>query len=250
MGSDTQGNTRCGACTRLLLFLLPLLGCACILGSLALLSLRLGVSITDASISTCLADYDTVGSKVEVLIPIFVGASLMFVATKMRNIQVNEYHRRQRTESKCRYAMNLIAAISNVLAYGGFVLLALFDLDGPGNAPLIHEIGSYVYFILSGVYGVLHAILLCKQVQYPMLCKVIFATLPVATIACTIIYVTKQDELFVFEWISVALAAINVGLISVLFLVDPVDDELRDFFCCRRAGRDANIGPSKARRLT
>lgn len=111
-----------------------------------------------------------------------------------------------------------------------------------------------MYFILSGVYGVLHMYLLCKQVHYPMFCKIIFTIVPMATIVCTIIYCVDPPEYYAFEWFSVALAAINVGLISILFLVDSVDDELRDFFCCRvgsRGGGSPRNSPSKKQtRLT
>ena len=245
-----EGNTttRCGACCRPILVLLPILGCTFIIGSLALLSTRLGVSIFDASISRCLADYS---QKVEVLTMIFIGATLMFITTKMRNIQINVYHQRQHSESTKMKALNAIAAISNILAYTGFVFLALFDMDGPGEAPLIHLIGAIMYFALSGLYAVLHGFLLCKQTQYPMICKVIFTLLPIATITCTIIYVANwESKKYEFEWFSVFLTAINVGLVSVLFMVDPVDDELRDFFCCRRASSRKRNSTSKAPRLS
>ena len=39
-----------------------------------------------------------------------------------------------------------------------------------------------------------------------------------------------------YEWFAVAFSALFVGLFSTLFLVDPADDEIKDFFCCRRIG--------------
>ena len=42
------------------------------------------------------------------------------------------------------------------------------------------------------------------------------------------------DTLYILEWLTVALNACLVGCAVLLFLHDPVDDELRDFFCCRR----------------
>jgi hypothetical protein len=49
--------------------------------------------------------------------------------------------------------------------------------------------------------------------------------------------VSHATEQFEFEWLAAALNALYVGLMPTLFLVDPVDDELRAFFCCRRHSR-------------
>ncbi len=248
--NDGNKSDKCGACGRFILLLLPILGCSFVLLSLLMLVYRLGVPITDASISTCLATYSP---KVEVLVVIFLGATLMFVVTVMRNIQINVYHRRQHSESKCMRLTNLVAAIANILAYVGFVLLAIYDLDGPGNAPTIHYIGAYMYFALSGVYGLLHTFLLCKQTHYPMVCKILFTVLPIATIVCTIIYVIDMDARYEYEWFAVALAAVTIGSFTILFLVDSVDDELRDFFCCRRVRKSEsprNSSSKKSARLT
>ena len=231
---DDDGVPRCGSCGRALLLLLPILGCSFILATLYLLVYRLNVSIKDVSVSQCLADYEP---KIEVLVIIFIGATLMFIVTVMRNIQISVYHRRQESESIFVRIINFIAAASNIFAYVGFVLVALFDLDGPGDAPRIHLIGSYMYFVLSGLYGLLHSYLLCKQSQYPIFCKIVLSLVPVAGVACSIIYVIVMGEGYEFEWFTVALGAIFVGLMSILFIVDPVDDELGDFFCCRRGKR-------------
>ena len=229
--AETKQGGKCGACGRLILLLLPILGCSLIIGSLMLLVHHNEVAITDVTISRCIADYDP---KIEVLVMIISGGSIMFVVTKMRNIQINVYHRRQKSESKCMSALNMIAAICNCIAYAGFITLALNDVDGKSEA--MHMIGAYLYFILSGIYGLLHSFLLWKQVQYPLLCKIIFTIVPLATITCTIIFCIDTQAHYAFEWFSVAMAALNCGLFSILFMVDNVDDELRDFFCCRRAG--------------
>jgi hypothetical protein len=63
--------------------------------------------------------------------------------------------------------------------------------------------------------------------------KVFFTILSLVTIAFIITYAVKMEEAYVTEWIAVALGAIFVGLMSILFCIDPVDDELGDFFCCR-----------------
>lgn len=233
-----DGESRCGSCGRAFLLLLPILGCSFILATLYLLVYRLDVSIKDVSVSQCLADYEP---KIEVLVMIFIGATLMFTVTVMRNIQISVYHRRQKSESIFVRIINFIAAASNIFSYVGFVLVALFDLDGPGDAPRIHLIGSYMYFVLNGLYGLLHSYLLCKQSQYPIFCKIVLTLVPSAGTACSIIYAVVMGEGYEFEWFSIALGAIFVGLMSILFIVDPVDDELGDFFCCRRGKRRVSM---------
>ncbi len=225
---------RCGACGRLILLLIPILACAFVLAGLYLLAYLPRVQITETTISDCLAAYE---SKVHILALISVGATLIAVSSIMRNVQMNVYHRRQRSESTAIRVLNFIAAMSNIFAYVGFIILFTFDVDGPDDVKRLHIVGAIMYFALGGFYALLHTYLLCKQAQYPMFCKIIFAMVAFAIIASSIIFGLKRKEFYVFEWLSVALHAIYVGLIGVLFLVDPVDDELRDFFCCRRGLR-------------
>ncbi|KAL7544669.1 hypothetical protein ACHAWF_008037 [Thalassiosira exigua] len=230
-----KDTARCGACARLVFVLLPILGCFLILTTLFLLTYRLGVPITETSVSKCLADYSP---KEEILAVVFTGATVMFIVTVMRDIQINVYHRRLKSESKCMKALNITAAVCNILAYVGFVILALFEIEGPEIVTTLHFIGSIMYFALSGLYGLLHGYMTCKQTQYPWFCKILFTLVPLATLGCSIGYtVAKFEAYYELEWFAVALAALNVGLLSILFMVDPVDDELRDFFCCRRFGR-------------
>lgn len=234
--TTVQGvSGRCGACSHLFLLFIPILGCSFLLAALYLLMYRLGVQITETSISFCLANYEP---KVEVLVVISAGATLMFVVTMMRNIQIEVYHRRQGSESTAMRVLNYIATMSNILAYVGFILLAVFDLDDPNPFyRVIHYVGSVVYFALTGLYGLLQTYLLCKQTQYPMFCKIVFTMVSSAAIVSSIIYISNLEENFELQWFAVALHAIYVGLMSLLFHVDPIDDELRDFFCCRQNQR-------------
>ena len=247
--NSSERSSKCGACGRFVLLLLPVLGCACLLGSLFLLVYRLGVPITDATISRCLADYSP---KLEVYMLIFTGATLIFIVTAMRNVQINVYHKRQKSESRLMWLVNLIAAISNIFAYIGFILLAMFEVDAGEQARRIHDIGAYTYFTLSSVYAILHIYLLYKQSHYPMYCKIIFTIVPLASTTCSIMFMVDTDNNIAFEWFSVALSALFVGLFTILFMVDSVDDELRDFFCCRRSrGQGSRNSPTKPRpRLT
>jgi hypothetical protein len=225
---------RCGACGRLALFLIPILACSFVLAALFLLAYLPEVLITTTTISDCLAAYET---KIEILALVYVGATLMSVSSVMRNIQINVYHRRQRSESTAMKVLNFIAAVSNIFAYVGFIILATFDVDGPDDVKRLHYVGAIMYFALAGLYALLHVYLLCKQAQYPMFCKIIFAMIAFALIVSSTMFGLKSREWIIFEWFAIVLDAIYVGLIGVLFLVDPVDDELRDFFCCSRGLR-------------
>lgn len=241
-GDDDSCGSFCG---RLALLNIPVLACTFTLLSLYMLAFHLDADIKEVTISTCLSNYKP---KITVLVFIFIGATLSFIVTAMRNVQINVYHRRQRSESICRKALNLIAAISNCAAYVGFILLALFDADENGQSRLIHYIGAYMFFVLTGVYGLLHMYLLCQQRQYPVYCKLIFTIVPVSMVACSIMFAINPEGNCVYEWFSVALAAVMIGLVSILFLVDPVDDELREFFCCSRGRGSRKSSSGRSRR--
>ena len=86
------------------------------------------------------------------LAPICTGATLSFIVTAMRNIQINVYHRRRKGKSRCVRATDLVSTAANTLAYAGFVLLAVFDSEGVGaRSRIIHLAGGSAFFILTGV---------------------------------------------------------------------------------------------------
>jgi len=245
-GTKDAGGGKGSACTRMVLALLPVLGCSIILAVLYLLTYKLDITVNDSSVSQALADYEP---NIEILVLIFIGATLMITVTICRDIQIYVYHRRRRSTTCGMKTLNFIAAFANITAYIGFVLLALFKIDGESETErLLHSVGTLMYFGLSGLYGLVHTFLLWKQTQYPCIIKVVFTIVPLVTIAFSIIYVLKQEEAYVTEWITVALAAIFVGLMSILFCIDPVDDELREFFCCcRRGGGKSDVRASSKR---
>jgi hypothetical protein len=241
----TNDGGKSNTCTRLVLALLPVLGCSTILAVLYLLTNKLDITVNDSSVSQALADYEP---NIEILVLIFIGATLMIIVTICRDIQINVYHRRRRSTTCGMKTVNFIAAFANITAYIGFVLVASFKVDSESEKERqLHSVGSYVYFGLSGLYGLLHTFLLWKQTQYPCVVKVVFTIVPLITVACSIIYAVKMEEAFAFEWITVALAATFVGMMSILFCIDPVDDELRAFFCCRRGGDKSNVRTSSKR---
>jgi len=239
--ANTKGrSTRYGSCVRFVLLLFPILACACTIGSLYLLMARTSVPISEATISKGLADTP----HTDIVVLISIGATMAAITSAIRNVQINIYHRRLQSESARMRTLNLIAAIANTLAYAGIIMLVQFDINGPDPSPLLHYMGAAVFFSLTGLYGVLHAYLLFKQNQYPTFCKIIFTMVPIAAIACILIFLATQR--YEFEWFSVALHAFTIGLVSILFMVDPVDDELRDFFCCRRQSQMDQSSPTKA----
>ncbi len=151
--------------------------------------------------------------------------------------------------------LNILAAIANILAYLGLVLLAAYDTG------LIHLIGAFMYFVLNSMYGLIHMYLLWNQTQYPRWCKIAFTILPFLSITFIIIWIygyleTSDKEDFKeylaggevystkneFEWLSIVLSVILMGLMSYLFHVDSVDDELRDFFCLRQSRHQYSSG--------
>ena len=237
--TKSESSGPCGIISHGIFLLLPIAACTLVLAALFLLAFNTGdgVKIAETSISLCLASYTP---KAEVLLIITCGATLMFIVSIMRNIQINVYHRRLKSESLGLRAVNFIAAMCNILSYCGFILLAMFDVNYlHDGARMMHYVGAFMYFICAGVYEVFHTFLLWNQRQYPLLHKVVFTVVGLLSLTSIIIF-AATDEQYEFEWLAAALNAIYVGLVSTLFLVDPVDDELRAFFCCHR--RDSRRG--------
>lgn len=232
---------------------LPILGAALNLAAFILLIVKLGVeSVTTDSISTALAAYET---KWETMTLILIGSTIIVVVTMMRDIQINVYHRREKSDTQTMRVLNIMAAIANILAYIGLVLLVIFDSNDPYPAPLIHLVGAGMFFILNSMYGVIHSYLLWKQTQkYPTWCKIVFTVLPMTSIACYGVFIygyfaaastledfkeyLAGDEVYSiypeYEWLSIMLTITLSGFMSYLFHVDSVDDELREFICFRR----------------
>jgi uncharacterized membrane protein YecN with MAPEG domain len=232
-GSDIKATTeKCGTCGRLTLLLLPIFGCSMILSVLYLLVFRLDIKVSNSTVSAALADYEP---TYEILLLLCTGAFAMFVVTAARNIQINVYHRRQKSSSTFQQLVNFVAALANIVAYFGFIILAAYPIDSEvARERKLHLVGAYLYFGLSGVYGLLHTFLLWKQRQYPLFAKLLLTVVPVMMVVCSIVFAVNQEEACEYEWFAVALAALFVGLFFILFLVDRVDDELQDFFCCKR----------------
>mmetsp|Transcript_17823 Transcript_17823/g.38550 ORF Transcript_17823/g.38550 Transcript_17823/m.38550 type:complete len:258 (+) Transcript_17823:113-886(+) len=233
VGDTSNKGSKCSACGRFILLMFPILGAAMVITILFLLSYHLDNSVQDESISGAMADHEPYW---EVVLPLSLGAFFIFIVTISRTIQIGVYHRRRKSEITRVRIMNFVAASANILAYVGFMLLTLYKIDGDDAEEKMHIVGACMYFGLGCLYFILHDILLLEQTHYPFCIKVVLIMITVPTVFSCILFGYKQEEAFIFEWIAVALYAIYVGLFSVLFYIDPADDEIRDFFFCRGTG--------------
>ena len=129
-----------------------------ILGTLYMLVYNMNISITEMTVSAALADYEPTW---EILVCLCTGAFCSFIVTISRSIQIGVYHRRNNSSFRGLRLLNFVAAMANILAYVGFVILAIYPVDGEHEA--YHLFGAYMYFILIGVYALMHIFLLWKQ---------------------------------------------------------------------------------------
>mmetsp|Transcript_33150 Transcript_33150/g.38216 ORF Transcript_33150/g.38216 Transcript_33150/m.38216 type:complete len:389 (+) Transcript_33150:122-1288(+) len=151
------------------------------------------------------------------------------------------------TKSCTNKFINALATIINIASYIGLVILVLYKADDDDSSRG-HTIGAALFFWGTAVYAVLHCYLLWTQPNYHILLKLFFTLLTTVIMTSTLVFMyTRLDNVFgddygtaglemtVCEWIAVITTAVNIGFHSLLFYVDPVDDEIRDFlvfFCC------------------
>jgi uncharacterized membrane protein YqjE len=62
--------------------------------------------------------------------------------------------------------------------------------------------------------------------------KLLFWALALLSLVTSVVCGLWRQTLY--EWLAVVAAVAYVMLFTVLFQIDPVDDELAAFFCCRR----------------
>jgi len=151
------------------------------------------------------------------------------------------------TKSCTNMGLNAIATIINIASYIGLVILVLYKAEADDDS-LGHTIGAALFFWGTAIYSVLHSYLLWTQHNYNIVLKLLFTVLATVIATSTLVFMyTRADNVFgddygtaglemtVFEWTAVMTTAVNIGFMSLLFYVDPVDDEIRDFlvfFCC------------------
>jgi hypothetical protein len=153
-----RSRSTAGKCASMMLLMMPILGCSMILGTLYLLIYNMDISIYEMTISSALADYEPTW---EILLMLCTGAFASFVVTISRGIQIGVYHRRNNSGFRGLRLLNIVAAITNILAYVGFIILAIYPVDGEHKD--YHLFGAHMYFGLIGLYAVMHIFLLWKQ---------------------------------------------------------------------------------------
>ena len=235
-----------GRCGHFFIVSLPLLVCGLTLAILGCLiySFEDGTSINNISVSGALETYEPYSTIV--ILAAFI-AIISFAVTASRNIQIAVSMQRARngngnlsSYSCMNRFLNIVAAIINVAAYVGFTLLIAFRLnqEEPAFARNAHFYGAVLYFSGIAAYSVIHSMLLYYQdpEKYPKWVKALFAILTIAILVCVIAFGIDLQGNVEFEWMAVVFMSLYMGLFSVLFHIDNVDDEVRDFFggclCC------------------
>jgi hypothetical protein len=261
--SSSSSTSSVGRLGHFLIMLLPLMACGMVVAILGLLisNFEAEQSIQTTSISAALEVYQPYS---EIVLLASLAAVLTFAVTAARNIQIAVSMQRSKYNTNLdgksvsspytcgsRF-INATAALVNAVAYVGFVLLIAFRInqEEPSYAILMHTIGAFVYFGGISFYALAHAYLLSQQdrEKYPRLLKGMFIGLSLAIVVCVVIFGLNFErmEALEFEWAAVFLAAIHAGLFSILFHIDNVDDEVRDFFggffrccgcCCNRTSK-------------
>jgi hypothetical protein len=218
-----------------------------ILGGL-IYSFEDGTTINNISVSGALEIYEPYSTMV--VLASFI-AVISFAVTASRNIQIAVSMQRARASNELgSYScinrfLNITAAIINVVAYVGFTLLIAFRLNQqePAYAMQAHFFGAVVYFSGITVYSLIHSILLYYQDpgKYPKWLKALFALLTVCIVVCVIAFGIDLQGNVEFEWMAVVFMSLYMGLFSILFHIDNVDDEIQAFFggciCCCCFGR-------------
>lgn len=225
IGSNETNRGDC--CARIFFACMPLLACANILAFLYILIYNGGVNPTEVLISTASVDFEP---QLEVIAVSVMGATFAIATTLSRDVQVRVYFCREGTYTFWLTAANFIGSMANTLAYVGFLLQTCTTED------ILHDVGDYTFFGLAPIYAILQCVLLLKQTKYSLFVKIVFILMAVTVSAVAISLAILRDKIEL-QWFAVALNALYTGLFFVLFLVDPVDDELKEFFffgCCRK----------------
>ena len=244
VGTNKRKPGNC--CIRVIFGFLPLLFAAVIMGFLYLLIYKGGAQPMETSVSLAMSAFEPQNELIGIAI---FGGTLGIITTWSRDVQIAVHFGRDGTYNCCLKATNAIAALSNTFGYIGFVLLTVYKIDSEDETEgLIHTIGSFMFFGLASLYAILQSAILFKQKQYPKCIKIVLLLVAITETALIVGYVILEEQAYVLEWVAVALIAFYIGLFFILFCVDPVDDELVDFFCCccrcccRRRKKGVSVG--------
>lgn len=218
----------------LALVIFPILGTVMILIVMSLLHVRVvkDMPINEMSVSLAMSIYEPYW---QVLLPLTVGSVIFFAVSIVRSIQTSmniqqiQPHDNTIASKNGLVAMritNAVATVASVLAFVSYILLA-FWRHKPGGTErenIQHHYGSYGYFILVGVYILLHTISLYQQKNsnYPMALKHWFGALALTSIVSSVVYERSGLKLGACEWIALAMNAFYFGSYSLLFYLEPM----------------------------
>jgi len=196
-------------------------------------------SINEDTVSFIMSEYEP---YTEIIALSSVACLLVSLVTVARNIQIGVYHKRNgQSISMCMKVVNYIAAIVNILSYIGLIIAVAFKVtqEDPSWARQAHFIGALTFFAGTAIYALLHSVLLWNQTQYPLIVKNLFLIFAIVIVVCSLAFaipilmtgLSEEETQPVFEWVAIFMTAIHIGFFAVLFHIDPVDDELIEFFC-------------------
>jgi len=216
-------------------------------------------TIQEQTLSIIMLDYEPYW---QLVVLSSLAAFFTSLVTIARNIQIFVSQNRQLLQTPCALTkssstsccttsctskvINAIATVLNIVSYIGLVIAVIYKAE---ESETLHYIGAVLFFVGTAIYAVLHSYLLWtqQQQQYNILLKILFTLLATVIASTSIVFgYSLLDNVFseggslgievpVFEWVAIFATAISIGFFTILFYVDSVDDEIRDFlvfFCC------------------
>ena len=247
----TNQTNRKDCCARIFFAFMPLLSSAFIISFLYILMNVGGNDRTKVLIGQAMAAYER---PAEIMVLAVLGSVFAILTTIAREIQIRVYFSKDGEYTFCLQAMNSIGALANILAYVGY-LLSVFNKydDEDEKKALLHMGGVLMFLVLAPLYALLQCFLLFKQKQYSLFVKIIFLIVGVCEYGVSIAYLVLKEQAIQLEWFAVALISLFNGLFFILFLIDPVEDELKEYFsfgCLRKKSgtSERKVSPSKNKR--
>lgn len=231
----TNQTNRGSCCARIFFAIMPLLSSALMITFLYILIYDGGNDPTQVLIGQAMAEYEQQPVMMAIAI---MGSVFAIITTISREVQVRVYFSKEGAYTCCLMAMNTIGTLTNILAYVGFLFTVMNKYeDEDEKKALLHVGGVLMFFVLAPLYALLQCALLFKQKKYPLSIQITFLLLAVIEYAVTIAYLVLKEMSILLEWVAVALISLHTGLFCIVFLVDPVADELKEYFtfgCCRK----------------
>ena len=219
VGTNETNHKDC--CARIFFAFMPLLSTALIIAFLYILIYEGENDPTKILIGQAMAGYER---QTEIMAISLLGSVFAIITTIAREVQIRVYFSRDGAYTFCLQMMNSIGALTNILAYVGY-LLSVFNKydDEDESKTLLHVGGVLMFLVLAALYALLQCALLFKQKRYSLFAKIIFLLVAVIEYGVTTAYLVLKEKAIQLEWFAVALISLYNGLFCILFLIDPVD---------------------------